>query len=484
MKKIYAALIMFAFFVQTGCSSNENSARENPNVIIIFMDDMGYGDLECYGATPYHTPNINKLASQGMRFTHFYAAQAVCSASRAALMTGCYPNRLGISGAFMPWSKVALNPDEETIAELLHASGYKTGMVGKWHLGQKEPFLPLQQGFDEYLGLPYSNDMWPVDYDGYTVVTDTNSIKHRFPTLPLIDGNKTVREIKNLDDQAELTTLYTERAKQFINSNKENPFFLYMAHSMPHVPIAASSKFKGKSKGGLYGDVIEELDWSVGEIMMTLDELKLSDNTLVILTSDNGPWLLFGNHAGNTGGLREGKGTHWEGGTRVPCIMRWPGVIPAGAVSNSMAVNFDILPTLVAACKAKLPTHKIDGINILPIITQSQEGLRDEFAYYYDVNNLKAVRKGSWKLVFPCQYQTAKKQPQGKDGWPGKYSTDSTGLALFNMQIDPGESLDLKSQYPEMVDSLRRIADRYRKELGDNLTGIQGEGVRTSATVN
>jgi arylsulfatase len=449
------------------------------------MDDMGYGDLECYGGMPYHTPNINKLAADGMRFTHFYAAQAVCSASRAALLTGCYPNRLGVSGAFMPWSTVALNPEEETIAELLRDRGYRTGMVGKWHLGQKEPFLPLQQGFDEYLGLPYSNDMWPVDFDGYTIATDSNSIKYRFPTLPLIEGNQTIREIKNLDDQAELTTLYTERAVQFIKDNKGNPFFLYVAHSMPHVPIAASEKFRGKSKGGLYGDVMEEIDWSVGEILKTLEEQKLADNTLLIFTSDNGPWLLFGNHAGNTAGLREGKGTHWEGGTRVPCIMRWPGVIPAGTVTNNIASNIDILPTVVAVCKAKMPSRKIDGVNILALMTQDTGAVpRDEFVYYYNSNNLKAIRKGEWKLVFPCQYQTFKKEPQGRDGWPGKIATDSTGLALFNLQIDPGETVDLKTQYPEMVDSLSRIADLYRNELGDDLRGVKGQDTRPAGKVS
>ena len=484
MKKIVNVLLPFALFVLVKCNLSPN-VNPDPNVIIIMMDDMGYGDLECYGATPYHTPNINRLAAEGIRFTHFYSAQAVCSASRAALLTGCYPNRLSISGAFMPWSKIALNPEEQTIAELLHDKGYKTGMVGKWHLGQKEPFLPLQQGFDDYLGLPYSNDMWPVDFDGVTIVTDTNKIKSRFPVLPLIDGNKTIREIKTLDDQGELTSLYTERAMQFIRTNKENSFFLYVAHSMPHVPIAASVKFKGKSKGGLYSDVIEELDWSVGEIMRTLDELKIAENTLVILTSDNGPWLLFGNHGGSTGGLREGKGTHWEGGSRVPCIMRWPGKIPPGTISNSIAANIDILPTITAVCNTNLPEQKIDGVNILALIKQQDELTpRDEFVYYYDANSLKAVRKGEWKLVFQCQYQTFKKEPQGKDGWPAQFVMDSTSLSLYNLQIDPGETVDLKSQYPEMVDSLNKVADRYRKELGDDLTGMKGESVRNAAVVD
>lgn len=447
---------------------------------------MGYGDLECYGATPYHTPHINKLAAEGMRFTHFYAAQAVCSASRAALLTGCYPNRVGVSGAFMPWSKVALNPEEETIAELLHDKGYKTGMVGKWHLGQKEPFLPLQQGFDEYLGLPYSNDMWPVDFDGVTIITDTSQFKSQYPALPLIDGNNKTREIKSMEDQAELTTLYTERATQFIKANKGNAFFLYVAHSMPHVPIAASPKFRGKSNGGLYGDVMEEIDWSVGEIMRSLDEEGIADNTLVIFTSDNGPWLLFGNHGGSTGGLREGKGTHWEGGVRVPCIVRWPAAIPGGTVCNSITSNIDLLPTIVSLCEAKLPARKIDGVDISSsLLRKDAKDPRDEFVYYYDRNSLKAIRKGEWKLVFPSRYLTFKKQSQGKDGWPGTYNmTDSTGLALYNIQTDPGETLDIKSQYPEMVDSLTNIANHYRNALGDDLTGIEGKENRLAAVVN
>jgi len=248
---------------------------------------MGYGDPECYGGFPYHTPQINGLAAEGMRFTSYYSAQAVCSASRAGLLTGCYPNRIGLHGALFPSSVIALNNDEETIAELLKQKGYVTGMSGKWHLGQKEPFLPLQNGFDEYLGLPYSNDMWPVDFDGKPVNEQHN--KFQLPALPLIEGNKKIKEIKTLEDQAQLTSLYTQRAVDFIKKNKAKPFFFYLAHSMPHVPIAASGKFKGKSKAGLFGDVMEEIDWSVGEVMKALNENNLSNNTLVIFTSDNGP---------------------------------------------------------------------------------------------------------------------------------------------------------------------------------------------------
>ncbi|MEJ0106923.1 MAG: sulfatase-like hydrolase/transferase [Bacteroidota bacterium] len=302
----------------------------------------------------YHTPNINKLAAQGIRFTNFYAAQAVCSASRAALLTGCYPNRVGIHGALMPWADFALNSKEETIATSLKQAGYATGMVGKWHLGCKAPYLPTYFGFDEYLGLPYSNDMWPVGYDGKPI-TDTSDRRIKYPPLPLLDGEKPVRYITTLDDQSELTQTYTKRAVQFIDKNKSHPFFLYMAHSMVHVPIGASTAFRGKSKEGLYGDVMMEVDWSVGEIMKALDKNGVAKNTLVIFTSDNGPWRIFGEHAGNTAGLREGKGTSWEGGQREPCIMRWPGNIPAGIVSNNLAATIDIFPTLASICKAPLP---------------------------------------------------------------------------------------------------------------------------------
>jgi len=262
-------------------------------------------------------------------------------------MTGCYPNRIGIHGALMPWSKNGINENEITIAELLKGKGYATAIYGKWHLGHHEKFLPLQHGFDEYFGIPYSNDMWPVDFDG-TAVTDSSlkPWKSRYPKLPLIEGNNKVKEILTLDDQNKLTTLYTEHAVDFINRKKDKPFFLYLAHSMPHVPLGVSDKFKGKSEQGMYGDVMMEIDWSVGQVMKALKENGVEDNTLVIFTCDNGPWLNFGNHAGSTGGLREGKGTSFEGGQREPCIMRWPVVIPKGKINNKLAATIDIFPTI------------------------------------------------------------------------------------------------------------------------------------------
>lgn len=463
--------------------SSQKVPAQSPNVILIFMDDLGYGDLECYGGYPYHTPAINTLAAEGMRFTNFYAAQAVCSASRAALLTGCYPNRIGISGALNPTATMALNPEEETIAELLKTKGYKTGMVGKWHLGQKAPFLPLSHGFDEFFGLPYSNDMWPVNYDGKPL--DTTTYRGKYPPLHLIEGNIPGKAISNLEDASELTAAYTAKALDFIQRNRRNPFFLYLAHSMPHVPLAASKKFIGESGVGLFGDVMMEIDWSVGEIMKTLDQLKLTENTIVIFTSDNGPWLTYGNHAGNTGGLREGKGSAWDGGVKVPCIIRWPTMIKPASICNNLAATMDLLPTIASICGASQPIKKIDGLNITALLRQEPgANPRDEFVYYYDRCNLKGIRKGSWKLVFPNVSQTYKKATAiGYDGWPGKYATDSVQLALYDLRNDPGETLDVKEKFPEVVQQLTAIADRYRAAIGDDLTKQKGTEVRPAAVV-
>jgi arylsulfatase len=477
-------ILLFALcFFSCIAKAQKSANAQSPNVVIILMDDMGYGDIEPYGAQPYQTPQLDKLASEGMRFTQFYAAQAICSASRSGLLTGCYPTRIGIHQALVPWSDIALNPDEETLAELLKKNGYATGMVGKWHLGCKQPYLPLQNGFDEYLGLPYSNDMWAVGYDGKPI-TDTNDYRITYPPLPLIDGNKTVQIIKTLEDQSTLTEKYTERAVQFIKKNKNKKFFLYLAHSMPHVPLAAGKKFVGKSGTGLYGDVMMEIDWSVGEIMKAIKENGLSKKTIIIFTSDNGPWLTFGNHAGSSGGLREGKGTHWDGGLKVPFLISYPGVIPAASVSNQLASNIDILPTIAAICKAPLPQKEIDGINLLPVLKAEPNAKgRSNFVYYYDRNNLKAVRNDRWKLVFACVSQTYTKTPLGKDGYPAKYATDSVKLALYDLMHDPGENFDVKEQYPEVFKELNAIAQKYREELGDGITKTVGTKVRPAAKV-
>ncbi|GAO43554.1 sulfatase family protein [Flavihumibacter petaseus] len=474
--------ILVLYFLGSTFSSRAQVKTSRPNIVLINMDDMGYGDPTCYGGGPYQTPQIDALAASGVRFTEFYAAQAVCSASRSALLTGCYPTRIGISGALDHNAKFALNPNETTLPEMLKSVGYATGMVGKWHLGHKQPYLPLQNGFDEFFGLPYSNDMWAYDYNGERW-KDTSFWRAKYPPLPLIDGNETVKIIDGFDDQDGLTSAYTQRAVSFIQSNHKKPFFLYFAHSMVHVPLGASAKFKGKSGAGLFGDVMEEVDWSVGEVIKVLKANKVYDNTIVIFTSDNGPWLTFGNHAGNTGGLREGKGTAWDGGLKVPCIISWPGHTKAGTVSNRLLTNMDLLPTLADICKAQLPQQKIDGVDFKAVLLGDQRAVpRDEFAYYYDRNNLKAIRKENWKLVFPATSQTyGPPATIGGDRYPGKYAQADIPMALYDLSTDPGEDRDVQAQYPEIVKQLSEIANRYRKALGDGLTNSVGTEIRPAA---
>lgn len=452
-----------------------------PNIVLILMDDMGYGDIGRTGANQYETPNLNRLANHGMQFTWYYCPQAVSSASRAGLLTGCYPNRIGISGALMPWATNGINESETTIAEMLKTKGYHTGIIGKWHLGHHRKFLPLQHGFDEYYGIPYSNDMWPVDFDGVPIhLKDTTSNKMKYPVLPLIEGNDKVGEVPDLAGQDKLTTEYTRRAVSFIEKNRKGPFFLYIPHSMVHIPLGVSEKFRGKSKQGLYGDVMMEVDWSIGEILKALEKNGLEKNTLVIFTSDNGPWLNFGNHAGSTGGLREGKGTSWEGGQRVPCIMRWPGVIPDGTICPKLASSIDILPTLAAVTGAKLPSHKIDGVSILPLMTGEKNAEpRREFYYYYQQNALEAVQRDYWKLVLPHTYRTYNGVAPGIDGWPGQTKNGKTVKPeLYDLRRDPGEWYDVAEYYPEKVKELLELAGNVRKDLGDEITGMKGEGRR------
>lgn len=449
----------------------QSKTSKEPNLVLIFMDDMGYGDLTAYGGIGYSMPNIDKLAADGMRFTNFYSAQGVCSASRAGILTGCYPNRIGITGALFPHSKIGLYSEEETIPEILKKKVYATAMVGKWHLGEAEQFLPLQHGFDEYFGLPYSNDMWPVGFDGKPA-TDSSTRKATMPPLPLIEGNKTIEYVRDMNDQDRLTTRYTEKAVDFIKTHKEQPFFLYFAHTMPHIPLAVSDKFKGKSRQGLYGDVMMEVDWSVGQVMKALKENNLDNNTLVIFTSDNGPWLKFGNHAGSSGGLREGKQTSFEGGQREPAIVRWPGVVPAGTVNNKLACTIDLLPTFAAITGATLPNKKIDGVNILSLFIGNEDAdPRDHLYYYFKKNSLEGVRKGPWKLVLPHPYGSYEGVLPGNDGFPGKKHSDSTGLALYDLRRDPGELYDVKDQNPEIVRDIQKLVEQAREDLGDDFTG-------------
>jgi arylsulfatase A-like enzyme len=459
-----------------------------PNIIIILMDDMGYGDIGRNGANQYETPNLNKLANQGMQFTWYYCPQAVSSASRAGLLTGCYPNRIGFAGALMPWAEVGINSEETTIAEILKTKGYHTGAIGKWHLGHHKKFLPLQHGFDYYYGIPYSNDMWPVDFDGVPFEKkDPANNKMRYPILPLIEGNEKIAEIRTFSDQDKITTDYTERAVKFIEDHKNVNFFLYMPHSMVHVPLGVSDKFRGKSKQGMYGDVMMEVDWSVGEIMKALEKNGLEKNTLVIFTSDNGPWLNFGNHAGTTGGLRDGKGTSWEGGQRVPCIMKWPEVIPAGEICSKIASSIDLLPTLAAITGAELPGNKIDGVNIFSLMTGERDAMpRHDFLYYYRQNSLEAVQRDYWKLVLPHEnYQSYRGQKPGNDRWPGPYGTEKiTSYELYDLRRDPGEWYNVAEYYPDKIKELQTLAEEARKDLGDENTNSPGANRRKIGSIH
>jgi arylsulfatase A-like enzyme len=450
-------------------SSAPAQPEHPPNIVLIFCDDMAYADVGCYGARGYKTPNIDRLARQGVRFTDFYVAQAVCSASRAALLTGCYPNRIGIKGALGPQSKTGIHSNEMTIAELLKQRGYATAIYGKWHLGHHPQFLPPRHGFDEYFGLPYSNDMWP-----HHPSSGTN-----FPPLPLIEGGQTVQL---MPDQTQLTTWYTERAVQFIERNKDRPFFLYVPHAMPHVPLFVSKKFQGKSKRGVFGDVIQEIDWSVGQILAALKQQRLEENTLVIFTSDNGPWLSYGDHAGSVGYLREGKGTTFEGGVRVPFIARWPGKIPARSVCREPAMTIDVVPTLASVTGTTLPDHPIDGLNIWPLLS-GQRGAKSphEALFFYWDEHLQAIRSGPWKLHFPHSY--VKPVPPGNGGQPGKITSSKIDLALFNLEGDPSETNELSSAHPEVVARLQELARRARAELGDSATKQTGKGVREPGRV-
>ncbi len=441
---------------------------ERPNFVVVFTDDQGYQDVGCFGSPDIKTPRLDRMAQEGVRFTDFYVAQAVCSASRAALMTGCYSNRVGILGALGPAAKYGINADETTIAEVLKSRGYATAIYGKWHLGHHPQFLPTRHGFDDYFGLPYSNDMWPF----HPTAGD------RFPDLPLIDGEKIVNPRVTGKEQAQLTTWYTERAVQFIEENKDGPFFVYVAHSMPHVPLFVSDKFKGKSKRGLYGDVIMEIDWSVGQILDTVKRLGLDKKTLVMFTSDNGPWLSYGDHAGCALPLREGKGTTWDGGQREACIMRWPGKIPAGNVCHELAATIDVLPTLARLAGAELPKNRIDGKDIWSLMSGDPNAKTPHEAYYfYWGRHLQAIRSGKWKLHFPHKYRSLKDKP-GSGGMPGPYIQKKTGLALYDLEKDISETTDVASQHPEVVKRLQALADVARKDLGDSATKQKGNNVR------
>lgn len=446
-----------------------SEAKKPVNFVIINLDDVGFGDFSCNGALGYQTPNIDRMYAEGMRFSHFLAAQPISGASRAGLLTGCYPNRIGFSGAPGPDSPYGIHPDEMTIGELVKQKGYATAIFGKWHLGDAEKFLPLQNGFDEYYGLPYSNDMWPFHPQQGTIFN--------FPDLPTIDGN---RIVGYNTDQTKFTTDYTNRSVEFIKKNKNKPFLLYLAHSMPHVPLAVSDKFKGKSQQGLYGDVMMELDWSIGQVMKAIEEMGIAENTLVILTSDNGPWTNYGNHAGSAGALREAKAVTFDGGNRIPCVMYWKGTITEASTCNNLTSNIDIFPTVAELSGAPLPQNKIDGVSLLPLIRQDKEANpREWFAYYFNQNDLEAVTDGMYKLVFPHKYTTYTEFVPGNDGQPGQLSNmEIKKLELYDLRRDPGERYNVVSQYPEEVIKLQKIANSIREDLGDKLNRMPSKNAR------
>ncbi|MFT7667504.1 MAG: arylsulfatase A [Planctomycetota bacterium] len=467
-----AALLLV---IPLGLLAPTQETAQRPNVVLIYTDDQGYADLGVYGATGFETPHIDRLASEGVRLTNFYVSQAVCSASRASIRTGCFPNRIGMLHALMPWSEIGLHDSEETLAELLKEQGYATCFVGKWHLGHQEPFLPTHHGYDEWFGLPYSNDMWPVDYDGNSV--GEKHWKTKYPPLPLMDSEAEVQYITDLDGQASLTRRYTDRALAFIErAAGKQPFFLELAHSMPHVPLGASKEFKGKTEYGPYGDVIEEIDASTGEVLAALEKAGLTQNTLVIFTSDNGPWLNFGNHGGSALPLREGKGTMWEGGCRVPCIMRLPGQIPAGSESAELVATIDFLPTIAELCGARLPKREIDGVSVLAHLREPESSSPRQSYWFFYGRTLQAVREGRWKLHVPHSYRTYDRMAPGSGGHPGPTATGRVSYALFDLDEDPGEHRDVADLHPDVVEHLLEIAAEAREELGDG--ALRGSGER------
>ena len=460
--------------------SQADAAPKSPNVVVIFIDDMGYADIGPFGGDPALTPHLNQMAAEGRKFTNFYVSQAVCSASRASLLTGCYNVRLGILGALGPNSAQGIHADEMTLGEVCQQKGYATACFGKWHLGHHRQFLPQQNGFDEYFGLPYSNDMWPFHPEVRHLPMEQR-LKH-WPHLPLIDGNEIVTSEVTDVEQTQLTTWYTERAISFIDRNAEKPFFLYVPHSMVHVPLYVSERFRGKSGAGLFGDVVMEVDWSVGQIMEALKRNHLDENTLVIFTSDNGPWLSYGEHAGSAGNLREGKGTMFDGGCRVPCLMKWPGKIPPNTACDAPAMTIDVLPTVAKLIGASLPQHPIDGRDIWPLIANEADAKSPQEAYYfYWGNELQAVRSGSWKLHFAHGYRSLGNRSGGKDGVPAKYDNLTIEQSLFNLESDPGETQNVANQHPEVVQNLITLANKARSELGDGKQ--KGSGIRPAGSL-
>ena len=444
-------------------SCESNFEKGSPNIIFVLTDDLGFNDLSSYGSTIIHTPNLDKLASEGALLNSYYSPQAVCSASRASILTGSYPNRIGFSGALGPNSKKGINPNELLISEMLKDKGYKTAAYGKWHLGDNKKFLPTRHGFDDFYGILYSNDMWPFHAE----------YPDSYPDLMLYDKET---PIKVLEDQSNLTKDLTTKSVEFIEKNKNNPFFLYLAHPQPHVPLFASSDFKGKSENGLYTDVIQEIDHSVGAIMKALKDNDLEDNTIVVFTSDNGPWLSYGEHAGSTGIYKEGKGTTWEGGQRVPCIVWYPNEIKPNTIISAPLMGIDWLPTFASVTNSKLSENKIDGKNIWEVlINKTDKSPHEALFFYYHVNSLHAVRYGDWKMYFPHRYRTLNGRKGRNDGSPIKYQyVNLEKMELYNLVEDPSETKNIFDQHPEIAKKIEKLADIKRDEIGDDLTKVKG----------
>lgn len=422
-------------------------AAERPNFVLIFVDDLGYADIGPFGSTIHRTPYLDRMATEGRKLTSFYVTANVCTPSRSSLMTGSYPRRVGLGEnekggwVLFPGNQEGLHPDEITVAEVLKAVGYKTAIVGKWHLGDQREFLPTRQGFDSYFGIPFSNDM------GH----DSRKQPYRYPPLPLLQDERVLEEEP---DQRLITKRYTEEALSFIEANREGPFFLFLAHTMPHWPQYSSERFAGKSGNGAWGDAVEEIDWSTGQIMAKLEELGIDENTLVIFTSDNGGAT---RHGASNGPLQGGKGTTWEGGHRVCFVARWPGRIPAGTASDELAISVDILPTFAALADGSVPTDRvIDGKDIRPLLFSEAPEPTPHVAYfYYFMTHLNAVRSGRWKL------HVARMGGRYPDYEPNPLTE------LYDLHTDIGETRDVSAKYPQVVARLRALAEVARADLGD-----------------
>ncbi|HJP00556.1 MAG TPA: sulfatase [Planctomycetota bacterium] len=463
------------------------AAADRPNVVVIYTDDQGWADIGTQGAQGFETPNLDRLAAEGTRFTDFYVAQPVCSASRTALLTGCYANRLGIHGALGPRNTHGIHSQETTLAELCKSRGYATGMFGKWHLGYQRQFLPANHGFDESYGIPYSNDMWPW-HPAYAHFSDpVEKRKRGYPDLFTFEGTEIADPEVTGPDQMRFTTDFGDRAAAFVRSHADEPFFLYLAHPMPHVPLFTAQDSVGRSQRGTYGDVIEEIDDSVGKVLDALESCGLAENTLVFYASDNGPWLSYGDHSGSTGPLREGKGTTFEGGVRVPCLVRWPGRVPAARVSSEPWMTIDLLPTVAGLIGADLPERVIDGMDVWALLA-GQPGARspqEAYFFYYKTNHLEAMRSGPWKLHFPHGYRSMIGRTPGSGGSPGAYDHGArTGLELYNLEQDISETRDVAAEHPEVVARLSSMGDAMRARLGDKLTEVKGSENRAAGKIS